>query len=355
MTMTRDRAIGRRVVPAFLLALVAATTAGCGSAVDRVPEPVSSSAGATGAEAVSFLGEPLRPTAPPDDFVAEQEGLLAEARERLEAAEPGSEEAADARIWVGRRLGYLGRYREAIAVFTEGIEEDPDSDLIQARFLRHRGHRWLTLREPERAESDLERAAELIEGKPDEVEPDGLPNARGIPTSTLRTNVYYHLGLARYLQGVLGEEEAFEGALEAYRECLEASKNPDMRVATSHWLYMTLRRMGRDDEDDEAEAVLEPIYAGLDVIENHAYHQLLLMYRGEVSPEEMLAEAGEEGSLDFSTVAYGIANWHLYNGRTEEAEALFRRIVEAGNWPSFGHMAAEAELAGRDDPSGGSR
>lgn len=334
---------------AILLALVATLAAGCGSAIDRVPDPVSSSAGATGAEAVSFLGEPLQPPEAPAAFVAEQERLLAEARERLAAAEPGSGEAADARIWVGRRLAYLGRYREAIEVYTEGLEEHPGSDRIQARFLRHRGHRWLTLREPERAESDLERAAELIEGQPDEVEPDGLPNARGIPTSTLRTNVYYHLGLARYLQGVLGEEESFEGALEAYRECLEASKNPDMRVASSHWLYMTLRRMGRHDgekEDDEAEAVLEPIYAGLDVIENRAYHRLLLMYRGEVSPEALLAEAGEEGSLDFATVAYGIANWHLVNGRTDEAEALLRRIVEAGNWPSFGHMAAEAELAG---------
>jgi tetratricopeptide (TPR) repeat protein len=320
--------------------------AGCGSAIDRVPDPVSSSAGATGAEAVSFLGNPLQPPEPPADFVAEQERLLAEARARLEAAEAGSAEAADARIWVGRRLAYLGRYREAILVFTEGVDLFPDSDLERARFLRHRGHRWLTLREPERAESDLERAAELIEGKPDEVEPDGLPNARGIPTSTLRTNVYYHLGLARYLQGVMGDDDGFARALDAYRECLEASKNPDMRVATSHWLYMTLRRMGRDDEEDEAEAVLEPIHAGLDVIENHAYHHLLLMYRGEESPEELLAEAGEAGSLDFATVAYGVANWHLYNGRTDEAEALFRRIVEAGNWPSFGHMAAEAELAG---------
>jgi tetratricopeptide (TPR) repeat protein len=341
--------MNRRAMRFPTLALLAALGAGCVNPIDRVPEPVSSSAGATGAQAVSFLGEPLRPTEPPAEFVAEQERLLEEARARLAAAEPGSEEAADARIWVGRRLGYLGRYREAIEVFTEGVGLFPDSDLIQARFLRHRGHRWLTLREPERAEEDLERAAERIEGKPDEVEPDGLPNARGIPTSTLRTNVYYHLGLARYLQGVMGDDETFEGALEAYRECLEASKNPDMRVATSHWLYMTLRRMGRHDgenEDDEAEAVLAPIYAGLDVIENHAYHRLLLLYRGEVSPEELLAEAGEAGSLDFATAAYGIANWHLYNGREGEAEALFRRIVEAGNWPSFGHLAAEAELAG---------
>lgn len=322
---------------AVLLALVAALVVGCGSSIDRVPEPVAASAGATGAEAVSYLGEPLAPPEPPADFVAEQERLLAEARERLAQAPPGSEEAADALVWVGRRLGYLGRYREAVAVFTQGIEQHPED----ARFLRHRGHRWLTLREPARAEADLERAAEMIEGRPDQVEPDGLPNARGIPTSTLATNVHYHLGLARYLRAVLGTGE-WQGAIDAYRDCLAASENPDMLVATSHWLYTALRRAG---EDEAAEAVLAPIHAGLDVIENHAYHRLLLMYRGELSPEELLAEAGEEGSLDFASVGYGVGAWYLNEGREEEAEALFRRIVEAGNWPSFGHMAAEAEMS----------
>ncbi len=320
-----------------LIAVSAVATAGCGSAIDRVPDPDAAYAGATGAEAVSFLGEPLAPPEPPAEVVAEQERLLAEARERLAEAPPGSAEAADALVWVGRRLGYLGRYREAVAVFTEGIERHPED----ARFLRHRGHRWLTLREPARAEEDLERAAEMIEGRPDEVEPDGLPNARGIPTSTLATNVYYHLGLARYLRAVLGEGE-LQGALDAYRDCLEASKNPDMLVATSHWLYTTLRRAG---EDEAAEGVLAPIDAGLDVIENRAYHRLLLMYRGELSPEALLAEAGEAGSLDFASVGYGVGAWYLYEGREAEAEALFRRIVEAGNWPSFGHMAAEAEIA----------
>ena len=84
----------------------------------------------------------------------------------------------------------------------------------------------------------------------DEVEPDGLPNARGVPTSTLKTNVWYHLGLTHYLRG------DYQRAASAYRECLRYSTNPDMDVAATHWLYMTLQRLG---SADEATAVLARI------------------------------------------------------------------------------------------------
>ena len=51
---------------------------------------------------------------------------------------------------------------------------------------------------------------------------------------------------------------------------------------------MTLRRLGRPAE---AEQVLEPISTDMEIIENAAYHKLLLMYRGEIAPEE-LAQRG---------------------------------------------------------------
>ncbi len=107
---------------------------------------------------------------------------------------------------------------------------------------RHRGHRFITLRCFDDAIKDFEKAAKLVKGKPDEVEPDGLPNARNIPTSTLQSNIWYHLGLAHYLKGDFGS------ARKAYREAEKVSKNPDMMVATTHWLYMTLRRLGREKE-----------------------------------------------------------------------------------------------------------
>jgi tetratricopeptide (TPR) repeat protein len=324
--------------PLVFFAAALALSACRSSVSDELSERVSersalSRAGPGAPEAFSLLGEPLYAPELPEEVRGERERELAAARARLAAA-PGDPEAL---IWVGRRLGYLGRYREAVAAFSEGVAGFPDD----ARFLRHRGHRFLTLRRLELAEADLARAGDLVRGRPDEIEPDGQPNDRGIPTSTLQANVWYHLGLARYLQG------DFEGALASYRECLAVSTNPDMRVATSHWLYTTLRRLGPPGEESaEAAEVLAPIHAGLDIIENRAYHRLLLMYRGEVSPEELLAEAGgDSGSLDFVTIAYGVAAWHLYNGREDQARKLFDRIFEGGQWAAFGYLAAEAEVA----------
>ena len=280
---------------------------------------------------VSCAGSPpaVLPTPPPPVMSAEararQEQNLAAARAAYEA----NPNDADAIIWLGRRTAYLGRYAEAIEIFGEGIRKHPRD----ARMYRHRGHRWITLRQFDRAIEDLTRAASLIRGVADEVEPDGLPNARNIPTSTLQSNIWYHLGLARYLKG------DFEGALDAYRQCLTVSRNPDGVVSTSHWLYMTLRRLGRAAE---AEEVLGPISPDMDVIENAAYHKLLLMYGGDVAPEEL--EAGQDpATVDGVTILYGIANWWICSGQPERARPILARITAGPQWSAFGYIAAEAD------------
>ncbi|MET0645113.1 MAG: tetratricopeptide repeat protein [Pyrinomonadaceae bacterium] len=258
----------------------------------------------------------------------EAEAKLAEAR----AAYEKNRGDADALIWLGRRTAYLGRFDEAIKLYTEGVRKHPRD----ARIYRHRGHRYITTRRFRAAVMDLEKAAQLIKGRDDEVEPDGLPNARNVPTGTLGSNVWYHLGLARYLLG------DFKGALEAYRECEKFSKNPDMLVATSHWLYMTLRRLGRDEE---ARRVLDPVTAGMDVIENGDYYRLLLMYKGETTPERLLADAAKEKSgVGYATIAYGVGNWYVYNGRSGKALGLFLELMQLPQRTSFGYIAAEFEL-----------
>jgi tetratricopeptide (TPR) repeat protein len=276
-------------------------------------------------EATSLLGAPLHPAAPSPEALA-----------NLDAARKAWAENArdaDTLIWFGRRAGYAQRFRDAIGIFSEGIALHPRD----ARMYRHRGHRYITVRQFDDAIADLAKAAALVKERPDEIEPDGQPNARGIPTSTLKTNIYYHLGLARYLKG------DFAKALDAYRTCLEFSKNPDMIVATSHWLYMTSRRLGRDAD---ARKILEPITADMDVIENGSYHKLLLLYKGETGADALLGSA-QAGGLDAVTIGYGVGNWHLYSGRRDRAMQIFRDIVEkhAGQWPAFGYIAAEAEIA----------
>ena len=181
-------------------------------------------------------------------------------------------------------------------------------------------------------------AAQRIQGVPDEIEPDGLPNARNLARSTTHTSIYYHLGLAHYLKG------DFKAALDAYQACLQFADNDDMRCAATCWLYLTLRRLGRDEE---AAAALEPI--GPDIIENFAYHQLLLLYKGELTLEEIRQGPQTPGpagmAVDDVTLAYGIGAWYLVGGRVPEALEMFNEIVKSDTWPAFGFIAAEAELA----------
>ena len=152
--------------------------------------------------------------------------------------------------------------------------------------------------------------------------------------STLGSNIRYHLALAYYLAG------NFAKAAPAWQHARDAINNADNLVSASHWLYLSLRRLGRDAE---AARVLAPITAQLDVIENGSYHSLLLLYKGERTEAEVLKAAGE-GSAG-SAVRYGVSGWHLVNGRRADAERMWQMLVSGPEWAPFGVIAAEAELA----------
>jgi dienelactone hydrolase len=272
-------------------------------------------------EATSFLGEPLYAPAPSDEALAKYE----EAKKNWHASPTDVETI----IWYGRRAAYLGRYREAIRIYSDGIELHPED----ARLYRHRGHRFISTRQLEQAIADLAYAAALIEGTEDEVEPDGLPNALGIPVSTLHSNIWYHLGLAYYLAG------DYERAGEAYAQRAASAANNDMLVSTAHWRYMTLRCLGREEE---ASAILEPITADMEIIENQAYHRLCLFYKGELEEADVMSEGSSSAN---AATAYGIANWHMAEGDTERGTELLEEIVARDGWAAFGYIAAEADLA----------
>ena len=274
----------------------------------------------------AFLDRQPPPVSP--EAAREMEARLDEARERYQA----NPNDVDAAIWLGRRLAYPGRFREAIDVYTAAIEKFPQD----ARLYRHRGHRYLTTRQFDLAIADLTTAARLTKGKPDEPEPDGQPNARNIPTSTLQFNIWYHLGLAYYLTS------NYPKALAAYRQCLKVSNAPDRLVATSHWLYMTLRRLKRTRE---AAKVLTPVGPQLEIIENTGYYRLLLMYKGSVSPEALRDEASKEAnSAGAYSILYGLGNWYLYSGRRMDALKIFQEMLAGSQWTSFGYIAAEADM-----------
>ena len=274
-------------------------------------------------EATSLSGSPLFPPKP----IPNQAKLEKDLQEAQAAANPAS---ADAMIWVGRRLGYLWRYQDAIAQFTKGIERYPNDP----RFYRHRGHRYITVRQFDKAVADFDKAVALIKGKPDEVEPDGAPNPVGVPRSTLQFNIWYHLALAHYLQG------HYDQAYNAWVECMKVSNNDDSVTATSDWMWMTLMRLARKAE---AAKVLERITPKMDILENQSYHRRLLMYKGLEKPEALLDTANADDTT-VATQGYGVGNYYFVNGETTKAKEVFQKVTSGAGWNAFGYIAAEADL-----------
>ncbi len=285
-------------------------------------------------EATSLLGEPLHRPALTDAARGTLEANLAVARAELEA-NPDDEMAW---IWVGRRLAYLGRYNDAIEHYTKALEKFPNSH----KLYRHRGHRYITVRALEKAEADLEHAAMLAENHPDQIEPDGIPNVRNQPRSTTGSNIWYHLALVRYLRG------EFREAGDRFETCLRFSRNHDMIVSTRYWIFLSRLREGRGWDD--LEPILRPIDAEMDVIENHAYHRLLLLFLGQLLEEDLM-EGLEPGGVEYATIAYGVARVRALEGDERGCRELLEEIVKDEMWPAFGHIAAEADLARlkRDD------
>ncbi|MCX2719206.1 tetratricopeptide repeat protein [Lentiprolixibacter aurantiacus] len=252
--------------------------------------------------------------------------------EEAKAAYEKDQDKADMLIWYGRRVAYLGQYKEAIEIYSKGIEKFPDD----ARIYRHRGHRYISIREFDKAISDLSKAAELIAGKPNQVEPDGMPNPQNIPVSTLHGNIWYHLGLAYYLK------QDFPKAFEAYLKCRESGSNDDNLVSSTHWLYMIQRRIGNKAL---ADSLLLPITASANIIENTGYHNLCLFYKGLVNEASLIPEGEPSAASD--AVAYGLANWYVCEGNEQEGVDRLKDIVAGETWNSFGYIAAESDLRAR--------
>lgn len=235
----------------------------------------------------------------------------------------------DAIIWLGRRAAYLGNYEEAINVFTKGIEHHPKD----ARMFRHRGHRYISTRAYNKAIEDLEIAASLIKNQQDQVEPDGLPNSKNIPLSTLHGNIWYHLGLAYYLKNDM------DNALRAFSNRTVTERYDDNLVSGGHWLYMILSRQGKFKE---ADAAVSKVTVDMDIIENASYHKMCLFYKNMIPESELLSE--DPQSASDNVFNYGLGNWYLYEKHdTLRAKTYYRQLLDKGNPYSFAYIAAEAD------------
>jgi len=211
------------------------------------------------------------------------------------------------------------QYREAVATATQGLAFAPDN----AALYLERGHRELGLREFRKAMSDLTQATRLA--------PQML-------------DAWYHLGLSHYFLGEFGEAAA------SFARARDLAKSNDSLIDCSNWLYVSLRRAGRQQEAAQALARITPDVRNT---EAHLYFYLRLLhfYQGKLTEQEVLPPppAGPddlEGELSFDTVTYGVGNWRLYHGDRAGATELFRKVVQGEAWNSWGFIGSETELLG---------
>jgi len=251
------------------------------------------------------------------ESLADEKGAVAVARKNL-AADPKS---PDLLLKLAQAQISVWEDKEAVQTLTRALEVYPRS----AGLYTERGHRELPLREFARARADLTQAAAL--------DPKNMA-------------AYYHLGLAHYF---LGE---FPQAADSFRHAVETAPNTDERINSTNWLYAALRRARRTDE---AARALEAIPPEMTNTEPHTkfYLNLVRFFQGRMSESEALPPEPPAGNTDtevelpFDTVAYGIGNWHLYNGEPAKAEEYFRRVLKGRVWITWGFIGAETELQRR--------
>ena len=314
------------------------TVAGCGQdsgmpEVTRQAEPdaqsdpidtTASSAGMPIQEAVSFSGQALYRNTVDAEKLAEYDRLIAEIEMKSDLSE-------DDYIEMGRLYILGNRFQDAIAIYTRGLEAYPDSFKLR----RHRGHRYINVRELGKAIVDLNEAVDLMgDTSSDVLEYD----ANGNPTGTYEHWVWYHVGLYHYLN------EDFDEAARAYEKCAATAIDNKGLVGASDWLYNAYQKGGNLAE---AKRVLDSIPEDIDADRNHPYFHRFMVYKGIEKPSDLLdvSKPADQWTGRDITLGYGIANWYKFNGDEETADKIYRAILQTPFWNSWAYVVTDKEQA----------
>ena len=273
-------------------------------------------------ETFSFSGKPLYQK--PTDSIA-----MAKADSIINTLKSKSPITEDDYIELGRQYVSTNRFNMAIEIFSVGLGNFPNS----FKLLRHRGHRYLNLRQLDKAILDLNKAEELIRNQPEVWEYD----AAGKPSATYQHQIWYHIGLYYFLR------KSYAESATVYEKCLAATKEGKNIAGASDWLYNAYQRSG---QKEKAAIVAKPFTLDF-VIEDkdYPYFRRLLLFNGKIKPEELIDESKpiEQLSLTELTKLYGLANWYAYNGNKEKAKTLYSKILLSKEWAGFAYACAELD------------
>lgn len=279
-------------------------------------------------EATSFSGAPLYRY----EIAPERLAEISQKARSLEEKETLSEDEYYA---LGRHYIEAGRFRDTLALYTKGLEAHPQS--IKLR--RHRAHRYISVRELDKAIVDLEEAVELLGENPAPVFQIG---SDGKPHGTYEHWVWYHIGLYHYLNGNYGEAAA------AYEKCVDTASKNDLLIGATDWLYNSLMKNG---EIEKAAAAIAAISPDINANEDHPYYKRVMLFKGLVQPEELvdLDKPGAEWTGREITIGYGVANWLKTQGDTDTAQKIYDKILLSPRWSAWAYVVTDKEQSASKD------
>lgn len=240
-------------------------------------------------------------------------------------------EEIDIIIEYGRKLSNIGLYYESIKVFSEGLEKHPSS----FRLLRHRGHRYITIRQFDLAIDDLQRAAFYSRPAKNEIELDDIRKRNKSFISNDKFNIYYYLGIAHYLKG------SYDKCISSFKKCATFANNDELKVCVTHWFYLTYQKIGNEKAAND---LLLPITRKTKAIYNSEYLNLLMVYKGLYEPATVLSYAENEDKSINPVLGYGIANWYLFKGEIEKPTRILDLVLQSHSWDCLEYIATESYI-----------
>jgi tetratricopeptide (TPR) repeat protein len=213
-------------------------------------------------------------------------------------------------IALGDAQAGLWNVRDAIPIYDRAIALDPKN----ATAFQQRGHRYLSIREFQKARADLEKAAQM--------DPKLL-------------SAWYYLGVLDYAEG------KFDKAAADFEKNLALQDDDFTKaIGTVDWLYMSYRR---GKQDDKAKQLLDRVTPDLKIEGSpRLYFNRTLFYKGLKNPDELLAAAATD--IERTTLAYGIGNYYLAAGDKQKAREYMEKAVGTSAWVGLAFIAAEKDL-----------
>lgn len=261
-------------------------------------------------------------------FIKMKDSLLQEAEASLKMS--GGDAAM--RTDIGRRNLELGRYEDALEIFSEGIKQDPNS----LADYRYRGASYYQLQQFENALADFQQAKQLAKEQPNQIEYQVDGTAANTPVYNLHFSTYYYLGLLYF------EDGRYDEAVRHFGYAWNNAANNDLKSMLSFWLVLSFKKQKMEGQ---ASSVMREISPEMTMIGSPVYRDLCVMFSGYMSTDELLQKYTDASHEEYLVSRFGVGMWYAFDGQGDRARTLLESAVGTGYWLSDAYPVAQSELA----------